>query len=215
MFDMHVQQHQQQKLDVLKLIKCRVSLVNDGPESMYYIIIPKPLKGALFITRENTEFISGQVRVRGRGGGRYPFHLLEAIDHVFGVEYNAIEVCSGKVTGLLDGITTVDLNPKNNPTIVDDAEWLGEIRSDTYDRWRADPPYNHDTAKNMYGTELPSPIKLLKAGARVCKSGSLLFLLLGPVNYQWHPAGIKRIGCIVLTVVPNNEIRCLNIYYKM
>lgn len=209
-------QQQQQKLDVLKLVRCSVHLVNDGlDEEGMYIIIPKPLKGALFVTRENPEFISGHVRVRGKGGGRYPYYLLQAIDHLFGVEYNTIEVCSGKVTGLIDGITTVDINPKNNPTIVDDAESLEAVRSDTYNRWRADPPYNNNAAKNMYGTNCPSPIKLLKAGARVCKSGSLLFLLLGPVNYQWHPTGIKRIGCVILTVVPNNEIRCLNIYYKM
>ena len=66
----------------------------------------------------------------------------------------------------------------------------------------------------MYGTDLPRTIELLKAGARVCKVGSLMLLLLGPQNYQWHPTGIKRIGCVLITVVPNNEIRCLNIYYK-
>jgi hypothetical protein len=36
----------------------------------------------------------------------------------------------------------------------------------------------------------------------------------GPQNYQWHPKGVKRIGCIMITIVPNNEIRCLNIFYK-
>jgi len=41
-----------------------------------------------------------------------------------------------------------------------------------------------------------------------------MFLLLGPQNYQWHTKGVKRIGCIALTVVPNNEFRALNIYYK-
>jgi hypothetical protein len=66
----------------------------------------------------------------------------------------------------------------------------------------------------MYGTDLPSTKKLLKAGARICKVGSLMFLLLGPQNYQWVPEGVKRIGWISLTVVPNNEVRCLHIYYK-
>ena len=66
----------------------------------------------------------------------------------------------------------------------------------------------------MYNTSLPEPIKLLKAGARVCKVGSLMFLLLGPKYYQICPQGVKRIGCIGLTVVPNNELRTLNIYYK-
>jgi hypothetical protein len=31
--------------------------------------------------------------------------------------------------------------------------------------------------------------ELLKAGARVCKPGSLMFLLLGPRNYQICPIG--------------------------
>jgi len=66
----------------------------------------------------------------------------------------------------------------------------------------------------MYGTTLPSLIKLLQAGARVCRVGSLMFLLLGPQNYQWHPKGLKRIGWIAITVVPNNEVRALNIFYK-
>src|SRR5712691_4160544 len=70
------------------------------------------------------------------------------------------------------------------------------------------------TAKTMYNIALPSPMKLLKAGARVCKTGSLMILLLGPKNYQRHPEGVKRIGCIAITVVPNNEFRALNIYYK-
>jgi hypothetical protein len=67
----------------------------------------------------------------------------------------------------------------------------------------------------MYETDLPNPSKLLKAGARVCKPGSLMFLLLGSQNYQIHPKGVMRIVYIDISVVPNNEIRCLNnIYYK-
>jgi hypothetical protein len=108
----------------------------------------------------------------------------------------------------------VDINPKTNPDLVDDGQILSSIPNDTFNRARFDPPYNAVTARKMYGTALPSPIKLLKAAARVCKVGSLMFLLLGPKNYQWHPKGIKRIGCIPITVVPNNELRVLNIYYK-
>ena len=74
--------------------------------------------------------------------------------------------------------------------------------------------YNDRTAKEMYGTSLPAPIKLLQAGARVSKVGSLMFLLLGPKNYQICPQGVKRIGWIGLTVVPNNEVRSLSVYYK-
>lgn len=57
----------------------------------------------------------------------------------------------------------------------------------------------------MYGTELPVAGKLLKIGARVCRVGSLMFLLLGPQNYQICPAGVRRIGWIAIAIVPNRR----------
>ena len=99
------------------------------------------------------------------------------------------------------------------PDYVADAQSLDGIPSGIFNRWRGDPPYNDKTARKMYGTELPSPLRLLEAGARVCKPGSLMFLLLGN-SYQPCPKGVKRIGCIAISVIPNNEVRFLNIYLK-
>ena len=66
----------------------------------------------------------------------------------------------------------------------------------------------------MYDTRMPSRQKLLKEGTRVVKKGSLMFFLLGAVNYQIYPREIERVGMIFITVVPNNEVRTLNIYHK-
>jgi hypothetical protein len=182
---------------------------------MYFVIPTSPATGILYITENNPEFISGQIRVRGRDNGSYPFNYLEMIDAVFGKEDNTIEVCGGMIKkyGYKSGYT-VDINPETNPDLVDDGQTLSSISNRKFNRWRCDPPYNVKTAKEMYGTSLPSSIKLLQAGARVCSVGSLMFLLLGPQNYQWHPKGVKRIGWIAITVVPNNEVRALNIFYK-
>jgi hypothetical protein len=137
------------------------------------------------------------------------------IDAIFGKENNTIEVCSGMIRkNGCRSCFTVDTNRETNPDLVDDGQTISSISNNTFNRWRCDPPYNAETAMTMYGTGLPSFIKLLRAGARVCKTGSLMFLLLGPQNYQWHPKGVKRIGWVALTVVPNNEVRALNIYYK-
>jgi hypothetical protein len=137
------------------------------------------------------------------------------IDAVFGKEDNTIEVCGGMIRKYRHtSCYAVDINLETNPDLVDDAQKLSSVPNNRFNRCRADPPYNSVTARKMYGTDLPSSIKLLKAGARVCKVGSLMFLLLGPKNYQWCPEGVKRIGCIAFTVVPNNEFRALNIYYK-
>jgi hypothetical protein len=57
--------------------------------------------------------------------------------------------------------------------------------------------------------------ELLKAGARVCKEGALMFLLMGPTNYQSCPLGVIRIGSIVLSIIPNIEWWTLNIFLKI
>ena len=88
---------------------------------------------------------------------------------------------------------TVDINPDTNPDLVADGQKLEQIPNGRFNRWRCDPPYNATTAKEMYRTDLPNTTKLLEAGARVCKPGSLMFILLGPKNYQICPNGVKRI----------------------
>jgi len=200
------------QLDVLTMIRCKYGIISSSEYQTYFTIPANPATGTLFVTDNNRQFISGQIRVRGRGNGSYPYNYLEMIDAIFGKEDNTIEVCSGMVrkTGCRDCFT-VDINPQTNPELIDDGQILSPIPDNKYNRWRCDPPYNNHTAEKMYGTDLPAPIKLLKAGARVCKVGSLMFLLLGPQNYQWHPKGVKRIGLVAITVVPNNELRVLNI----
>ena len=134
------------------------------------------------------------------------------IERIFGPEENTIEVCSHN--SQFPKALTVDINPGNKPDVIDDAQFLSKIESNSFNRWRCDPPYNSATAYNMYNTKLPVTSKLLEAGARVCRVNSLLFLLLGPQNYQWAPIGVKRIGWVAITVVPNNELRPLHIFHK-
>jgi hypothetical protein len=180
-----------------------------------FIIDASPATGILYITDDSPHFISGHIRMRGRNNGKYPFRYLEMIDTIFGrVGFpDAIEVCCGGLY-FMDAIT-VDINSELHPSFVDDGETLSKFEDNFFKRWRCDPPYNDHAARERYNTKLPKPFKLLEAGARVCKPGSLMFLLLGPGNYMRHPAGTKRIGWIAITVVPNNELRTLNIYQKI
>lgn len=183
----------------------------------YTVINCEPVTGLLYITEDNPAFISGQARMRGKNEGRYPYHYLEMIDTIFGYEPNTIEVCSRSVPGGNQGgyCFTVDINPDCKPDLVTTGETLEGVPSNEFNRWRCDPPYNEKTAKQMYGTKLPKTSELLKAGARVCKEGALMFLLLGPTNYQSCPAGVTRIGSVVLSIIPNNEWRTLNIFLKI
>jgi hypothetical protein len=196
--------------DALSLVKCPVRHEDD-----YHIFRTGPCKGVCFVTDDSRFFIHGRMAVKGNGGGTYPDHYLEMIDYVFGPEPNTIEACARTVK--VDNIRTaftVDTNPDFEPSWVGDAQTLNGIDLNRFNRYRTDPPYNEDTAKKMYGTELPNFKRLEEAAARVCKVGSLIFLLLGPTNYQQVPPGVIRVGLIYISVIPNNETRALNIYYK-
>lgn len=150
-----------------------------------FVLPAYPATGILYVTANSPDFISGHIRLRGRGQGRYPYKYLEMINRIFGKEDNTIEGCSGSVKGEELSCFTVDINPETKPNFVGDAQTLEGIPNNKFNRWRCDPPYNEVTAQKMYGTSLPVTSKLLKEGSRVCKIGSLLFLLLGPQNYQW------------------------------
>jgi hypothetical protein len=200
---------------VLDLIRCDYSEEEDMDNKKYYVVLASPATGVLYVTEDNPRFIAGHIGARGRKNGGYPYNYLGMIERIFGRENNTIEVCAGMMREHYhNSCFTVDINCKTNPDSVDDGQLLSSIQNNTFSRWRCDPPYNVKTARKMYGTDLPSPIKLLSAGARVCNVGSLMFLLLGPQNYQWHPSGVMRIGLVTIGVVPNNEFRTLNIFYK-
>jgi hypothetical protein len=212
-------------INIIGLIKAKFNILtiteNSLGMSKYFIIPAYPARGILFVTHDNPGFISGHVRLRGKDQGRYPYNYLEMIDNIFGKEENTIEVCSRSVQGRngpegtkTSSCFTVDINPETGPDLVDDGQELKLVPNNIFNRWRCDPPYTEDTAKKMYKTALPITGELLKAAARVCRVGSLLFLLLGPQNYQWCPVGVKRIGWIAITIVPNNELRALHIFYK-
>ena len=198
--------------DIRSLIRCQTIKQNG------YTYIPcTPAQGVLYITNDNPDFISGQVRMRGKDEGRYPYKYLEMIDAVFGSEYNTIEVCSRSIPGINQrgSCFTIDINSECSPDLVTDGQVLQEIPDNKFNRWRCDPPYNENTARKMYGTSLPKTSRLLQAGARVCKPGSLMFLLLGPTNYQPCSPGVKRIGFVPISIIPNNEFRVLNIFLKL
>lgn len=207
----------QPSIPIIDLIKCSYYTMSVTKKINYFIIPAYPAAGVFFVTPNSPHFLQGRVSMRGKKGGRYPYNYPEMIDSIFGREENTIEVCSGSVSGRKSSSSclTVDINPQTKPDLVCDAQTLDGVPSNEFNRWRCDPPYNANTARLMYGTSLPATALLLRAGARVCKVGALLFLLLGnSPNYQPCPPGIKRIGYVNVSIVPNNETRDLNIYYK-
>ena len=147
---------------ILDLIKCKYTFQTDSNNNRYSVILASPATGVLHVTEKSPYFIQDKVSMRGKSGGRYPYHYLEMIDYIFGREENTIHVCSGSIQGrnatsLPSSPFTVDINPSLNPDYVGDAQKLNGIANGIYARWLCDPPYNRRNAEKMYGTELPNP----------------------------------------------------------
>jgi hypothetical protein len=196
------------------IIKKKPNKVNDKYKGIFDL---KSITGVVYITQNSPHYISGEMRLRGKDNGQYPYGFKEGLWELFGrctALQNEIEVCSGDIIKGYN-LVTVDVNKSKNPTYVLDAQNLPEKWSDRFDRWNCDPPYSGHAAKEMYGTEMPSISRLLTEGARVTKPGGLLFCLLGNVNLQWSPKSTIRIGRISMTIVPNQEVRALHCYLKV
>lgn len=203
-------------IDILGLFKCKLRdwdarSNGSGPEH-FHVVEDWP---EIYI-RNN--YIRGLLSTKGNDEGRYPDPYLDFVDRVFGREPDTMEICSRYVQadGWRTGIT-VDINPKFKPTYCTDAQTLAGLPAKLkVRRIRGDPPYNEKTAREMYGTDLPNNYQLIRASTRHLVKGGLIFLLTGPVNYQknFDHLGIRHIGTIALTVVPNWELRACNIFYK-
>ena len=115
-------------INVLNLIRCNYIKLSGHGNHRYFIIPASPAKGVLYVTQDCPYYISGQIRVRGRDNGSYPYNYLEMIDAVFGKEDNTIEVCSGMIRKYRHtSCYTVDINPETNPDLVDDAQKLSSV----------------------------------------------------------------------------------------
>ena len=194
------------------IIKKKPALITDK----YRIFALDGAIGVGYITSKSPQYISGHFRLRGKENGKYPYKIKDLIRELFGScpsSSEELEVCSGEVVAKYN-LVTVDINSDKNPSYVLNGQDLPQDWNDRFDRWHCDPPYSEHAAKEMYGSSMPSVTKLLTEGARVTKSGGLLFLLLGAKNMQWHPKSVTRIGWLAITVVPNQEIRAIHCYLK-
>jgi hypothetical protein len=129
-------------VNILNLIQCKYDIIATRDKNKKYFTIPtNPATGILYVTQNNPELTLGQIRVRGRNNGSYPYNYLEMIDEIFGKEEKTIEVCSGKIKEYDGGDSecyTVDINPLMNPDLISDAQTLSSIANNTFNRWRCD-----------------------------------------------------------------------------
>lgn len=99
-----------------------------------------------------TWIMGNDYRVKSTYYGGYPAGYLKRIQSLFPEKKRALHLFSGQVDLATFPGDTVDINPKLNPTYVDDAQRLEHVPLENYDLILADPPYSVDDAEHYQTT---------------------------------------------------------------
>ena len=114
-------------------------------------------------------------RVKSAYYGGYPAGYLRRIRALFPEKRNVLHLFSGKVDVATFPGDTVDINPANNPTYVDDAQTLQIVPLERYDLILADPPYSVEDAER-YQTTMVKRNRVMRALQRAAPGAHVVWL---------------------------------------
>ena len=122
-----------------------------------------------------TWIMGNDYRVQTGYYGGYPAGYLRRIRSLFPDKRHVLHLFSGRVD--LDALPgdTVDINPKLNPTFVDDAQTLSLVPVEQYDLILADPPYSIEDAER-YQTSMVKRNTVLRALQRASIGTHIVWL---------------------------------------
>lgn len=126
--------------------------------------------------RANGMWIMGNdYRVKSAYYGGYPAGYLRRIKALFPDKRRPLHLFSGKVDTETFPGDTVDINPANDPTYVDDAQTLEHVPLEQYDLVLADPPYSVEDAER-YQTTMVKRNVVMAALRRLPPSAHVVWL---------------------------------------
>lgn len=122
-----------------------------------------------------TWIMGNDYRVKSAYYGGYPAGYLRRIRALFPDKRRVLHLFSGKVD--LDALPgdTVDINPRMNPTFLDDAQTLGNVPLADYDLILADPPYSIEDAQRYQTTMIRRNV-VMRALGRAAPDAHIVWL---------------------------------------
>lgn len=122
-----------------------------------------------------TWIMGNDYRVKSAYYGGYPAGYLRRVRALFPDKRRVLHLFSGKVD--LEALPgdTVDINPRLNPTFIDDAQTLTAVPLDEYDLVMADPPYSIEDA-NRYRTTMVKRNRVMRALSRLRPGAHVVWL---------------------------------------
>lgn len=171
---------------------------------------------SLFISDDNrivgTWLMGQNYRVASGYYGGFPAGYLRRVRALFPDKLNVLHLFSGKVdTKAMPG-KTVDINGKNKPDYVDDAQTLLRVPLDKFDLVCADPPYSIEDAVR-YQTTMVKRNLVMRALARVRPGTHVVWL--DQVLPMYRKSDFAIIGMIGMVKSTNHRFRVVTIFERL
>lgn len=171
---------------------------------------------SLFVAEDGrvvgTWIMGNDYRVQTGYYGGYPAGYLRRIRALFPDKCRVLHLFSGKVDlGALPG-DTVDINPKLNPTFVDDAQTLACVPVEQYDLILADPPYSIEDAER-YQTSMVKRNTVLRALQRASVGTHIVWLDQVLPMYRKDAFAVDAVIGMVKST--NHRFRVVTVFKKI
>lgn len=122
-----------------------------------------------------TWIMGNDYRVKSNYYGGYPAGYLKRVKALFPDKKSTLHLFSGKVDLTTFPGDTVDINPANGATFVDDAQTLERVPLKRYDLVLADPPYSVEDCEH-YGTSMVKRNTVMRALAGLPPGAHVVWL---------------------------------------
>jgi hypothetical protein len=171
---------------------------------------------SLFVAEDNrvvgTWIMGNDYRVKSTYYGGYPAGYLRRIRALFPDKSNVLHLFSGKVD--LDAFPgdTVDINPRLNPTYLDDAQTLERVPLETYDLVLADPPYSVEDSRR-YGTSMVKRNRVMRALQRLLPGAHVVWL--DQVLPMYRKDAFSQEAVIGMWKSTNHRFRGITIFKRL
>ena len=143
------------------------------------LFIEDGCQNSLFLAADSrvvgTWILGNNYQVKSEYYGGYPNTYLKRIKALFPDKKKTLHLFSGKVDTEVFPGDTVDINPDNNATYVDDAQTLLNVPLEEYDLVLADPPYSVEDCDH-YKTTMVKRNVVLRALQRLPPGSHVVWL---------------------------------------
>jgi hypothetical protein len=180
-----------------------------------YVQVTK-FPNALFIAEDGrvvgTWLLGNNYQVKSAYYGGYPNTYLKRIQALFPEKIKTLHLFSGKVDTEAFPGDTVDINPDNEPTYVDDAQTLLKVPLEDYDMVMADPPYSVEDAEH-YKTTMVKRNVVMKALGRMRSGAHVVWLDQTLPQYRKDTFCVEAIIGVVRST--NHRFRVVTVFRRL